>query len=526
MVASILRLRLAGLANALRRPRPGVGRASLAVVVVLVVVALVAIGSLVVVGHGMSSELRRVLLVTVGAVLVLGFWLLPLAFAADDGMTPRAFAPFGIAPRRLALALAVSGVATVPAALLALLVLAQTVVWADRGIGVAVVALVGGGLGLASAVLGARIASSVAAEAVDGPSARGLAGLLVLAAVAVVGPALVLLATVDWPAVGATELRRWAAVLAWTPIGAPWSVAGDVAAGDGAAAVGRLAVAVATAAVLWLLWERLVVRAVTGPEAVDTVRRAAGVGVFAAFPATPGGAIAARSLVYWVRDPRYSVPPLILPVVPIVLVAAFAVAGVPPMVTVWLPVPIVCLLIGWLVHNDVSMDGTAFWLHVVAGVDGRADRWGRLVVPASLGVVVAVAGSVLSALVIDEASIILPLTALSLAALGSALGVSSAVSARWPYPSVAPGDGPFAQPQESGDGGGASEGWSLLLAALLCLPTAGLIALGQLVDPVWSIWAVVVGAATALGALVVGVESGARVVTEAAPELLAFARRN
>ena len=54
--------------------------------------------------------------------------------------------------------------------------------------------------------------------------------------------------------------------------------------------------------------------------------------------------------------------------------------------------PIVCLFLGWTVHNDVAYDNTAFWLHVASDVDGRADRLGRLAPPLAIGLPVAVIG--------------------------------------------------------------------------------------------------------------------------------------
>ena len=494
--------------------------------IVLIVAAAVAIGVMSTVVGSLELDLRRSTLVCIGATVVFAYALLPLIYGADAGLDPRAFTPFGIRPATLAGALVLAGLLTPPALLLVIFVIVQASLWSSAGAGIVVIALTGGVLAIGIALLGARIASAIASEVVDGPAARSVAGMLALAALALAAPAFALFATLDWPAVGATELRRWATVLAWTPIGAPFSAAGDAATGQGGLAMARLGIALATAAVLWVIWHRVVRRATSSSETVRESRRSDGIGVFAAFPATQTGAVAARSVVYWIRDPRYSVPPLLLPLIPLVLVAAFMLAGIPDVITVWLPVPLMCLIIGWLVHNDVSTDGTAFWLHVVIGVRGRADRWGRTLVPLVLGVPVAMGGSIAAAAIYGDPTIIVPLISLSLCALLSGLGVASAASARAPYPSVAPGDGAFAQPQQSGEGHAAHQGWTLLLAAFACAPTAVLIVLGTIRDPDLMLWASISGVVVGLGVLFIGVESGARVVSRAGPELLEFARSN
>lgn len=527
MVASILRLRLAGLANAIRRPRSGAAIAAVLIAVALVVLALVGLVALVETLAPAAPELRRLGLVAVGSAILLGFWLLPLLFGVDDGLDPRAFARFGLGPRRIAAALAVSGLATVPAVLLLVFAVVQAGLWADAGAGPVLTALLGGLLAIVIAVLGARVAAALAGRLLHGFVARNVVGLLALAVLALAATGLAAMVVVDWPAVGVTELRRWGVVLSWTPWGAPWSAAGDLVEGEGGRAALRLLVVLATVGALWAAWELIVRRSLSTRESGDAVReRGRGIGVFAALPATPAGAVAARSIVYWVRDPRYSVPPLMIPLIPLVLVPAFLLSGISAEITVWLPVPLMCLVLGWLVHNDVAQDGTAFWLHVVSGVSGRADRWGRLVVPLLIGLPLAVGGAAASAAIADDWSVAIPLASLSLCALLCGMGVASAASARAPYPSVAPGDSPFALPQQLGDDHAGHQGSLLLLAALACLPTAALIAWSLLVDPGLMPWAAVSGVVVGVGVLLLGVELGARVVSRAGPELLAFARSN
>src|SRR5690606_11287711 len=118
-----------------------------------------------------------------------------------------------------------------------------------------------------------------------------------------------------------------------------------------------------------------------------------------------------------------------------------------------------------------------------------------------------------------------PLAALSWCALLAALGIGSATSALLPYPAVAPGDSPFAQPQHGG-GEAGKQALSLGLSLLVCLPAIGLVLAGMLLDPDLLLVAGIVGLVLGPVALVVGTELGARVVSRRAPELLAFQQQN
>src|SRR5690606_346903 len=124
-------------------------------------------------------------------------------------------------------------------------------------------------------------------------------------------------------------------------------------------ALARLVVALATLAVAWAVWDRALARALVTPPTSGGAGRAKGLGFFSRFPATPTGAVAARTATYWLRDPRYSGAIAVVPLIPV--------AGAP--CAAW--------LLGFSVSADVAYDHTAFALHVSSGVPGRADRWGR-----------------------------------------------------------------------------------------------------------------------------------------------------
>jgi len=522
MVASLLELKLLSLANRAHLRSRDEGLALL-VGIGLVVLALVGIAALADAGASTTAELRRAATLAIGSIVVLGFWLLPFVFRVDDGLDPRSFALFGLRPLPLAAGLALAGLIGVPALLLVVGLGVHVTLWAREGPGPGLMAFLSALLILAACVIGAQLAAAIAS---NGLILRNLGGILALAVVAAATPLAAMLAILDWAASGSTALRRIADWLAWLPFAAPWAAPGDIAAGNAGAAWLRILLAAATVGLLWLAWLAVVRHSLHSRERVRTERTRVGLGVFEALPDTATGVVAARSIVYWMRDPRYVVPALILPLVPLVLAASFLIAGIPASAVAWLAVPVVCLLFGWGIHNDLALDGTAFWLHVVTAVPGRADRWGRVVPPLVIGLAIAVFGSWLTAVLMADDDMFVPLLSLSVFALTAALGVGSAASAIAPYPAVAPGDSPFAQPQYSGGGEPLKQGVSLLIAVLLCVPVGGIMALGLLGDPALVPIATALGYGLGPALLVIGIEIGAAVVWRRAPELNAFLQRN
>jgi len=523
MVASLLRLRLLSFANRVARPRSVAERWALA----FGVVGILGVATLffVFVRHvaATTPELRQDGFIVVGTLLVLTFWFLPLAFRVDEDLDPRAFTPFAIDPRRLALGLALTGLVSLPVLLLVAVVAAFVFTSVADGPAAVITAILSGLGIIASSVLASQVSARLARR---GIVARNLGGLGALLATAIAAPLVAVLAFVDWPALGTTYLRRAASVLEWTPWGAPWAAPGAAAAGSAIDAIAGVAVGILLTVILWFAWSALVARAVRTKERFVVERRRHGLGFFDVMPATQAGVIGARSITYWLRDPRYLVPILMLPIVPIVLVAAFWIAGIPATFTMWLPVPMLALLIGWGVHNDIATDGTAFYSHVVTSARGRSDRWGRLVAPLLLGVAVSVVGAWVTGIVVDDEAIFVPLAALGLSALLVALGVGSAASAILPYPTVAPGDSPFQQPQGTTGADIAKQITSLGIAVVLLLPVCVLFTLSIALVP--GLLPFAVGAALIFGGavLVVGVEIGAAVVNRHAPELFAFTQQN
>jgi ABC-2 type transport system permease protein len=321
-------------------------------------------------------------------------------------------------------------------------------------------------------------------------------------------------------------LQGVAGVIGWTPLGAVWSAPGDAATGDIGAAVLKLLIAIATVVLLWFAWRALVFAMTTSSQRLAHVRTYRGLGWFRLFPATAAGAVAARSATYWVRDARYHVSLIVVPVVPLLMMVPLAVVGVPPNVLALFPVPIMALFLGWSVHNDVAYDSTAIWLHVASSVPGKADRIGRLTPALLLGVPVIVLAAFITAPLFGDDAILPALIGLGLCILFAGLGLASVTSAQFPYPAVRPGDSPFAQPQAVGTASSLIQSFSFFFTAALSAPVAWLAWLTLIEGSKWALPTLGLGIALGLVYLAIGVWGGGRIFTRRGPAILAFSMRN
>jgi ABC-2 type transport system permease protein len=523
MVAQLLRLKLRLLGNIFRR--------STWQVVGIVVGLIYGLGAAVfafVVLTGLRGAddvaLVRDAVVVAGAVTVVGFLLVPLVFGVDDTMDPRRFSLFGIADRTLALGLALAAMIGVPALALAIALSGTVVTW-SRGVGETLVALLAAPLAFATCLLGARITAGLGGLLLETRRSRDVAGVIGVLLVVMAAPLLVALSTVDWAASGRRTIGAIAGALSWTPLGAAFAAPGDAAAGAWGPAILKLVIAVATVWIGWMIWERLVARMLVTPGREAAVRSYHGLGWFGRMPHGATGAIAARSITYWFRDARYWVALIMVPITPILVAVPLGIAGVPAMYLGLIPVPLVCLLLGWSLHNDTAYDSTAVWLHVASGVRGVADRIGRLVPVLISGILVIGLGSAVTVFVLDDWRLLPSLLGVSTALLLAGLGLGSITSAAMPYPVVKPGDSPFQAPQSTGALTALVQSFTMFGSLLVAAPAIAFAGLGIFSDPAWH--AASLAAGVGLGALVLflGVWSGGRLFERRGPEILAAAVR-
>jgi ABC-2 type transport system permease protein len=515
VVAHLLRLKLTLLRNGLRRsPWQLVG---------MVVGALYGLGLVLVAAGGLialrfvPAEQAAVAVTLAGSATVVGWWVVPLvASGVDSTLDPRRFATYAVPRGQLLVGLALAGVVGVPGAATAVLALGTAVSW-SRGPATTVAALLGAVLGVATCVVGARAWTTLLARLVTSRRFREGAGLVVAIPLLLVGPLLSGLAEVLVDGVDA--LPGLAAALSWTPLGAPWAIPGDVAGGAWAAAVARTGLAAATFAGLAVVWSWSLSRTLESPPTSGGgAARTRGRGLLGLLPATPTGAVAARCLVYWVRDPRYAASLVIVPLLPVLFFFMTPDGRGLLMLSV---APVTAFLMGWAISADVAYDGTAFWLQVSSAVSGVADRAGRVLAAGIVAVPITVALAVGSVWWTGRWGDLLAVLGLSLGVLLTAFGLSSAVSARFLYPVPQPGQSAFATPSGSVGVNLLTQllGWTVLL--VLVLPETVLAALAvargsQVLGAATLVVGLVLGAVLLVG----GVRLGARWFDRRSPELM------
>jgi ABC-2 type transport system permease protein len=251
-------------------------------------------------------------------------------------------------------------------------------------------------------------------------------------------------------------------------------------------------------------------------------------GWFRRTPATPAGAVTARSFIYWVRDPRYRVVFGILPLLPILTVLAFFIGGVPGRIGAFVPLAMMVLVLAWsTIHNDVAYDSTAVWSHVVAQTRGLHDRLGRAWPVLVFGAILIAIGTPLTVWAQGDPDSLPAVLGINIALLFGGVGVGSATSPRFPYPAPHPGDGAFTYPQASGGTGGGTQAGSFLLTIVVALPPIAATAFWLMGYPGPLVWiALATGVVAGVLALVLGIRSGASAFDRRGPELLAFTVQN
>jgi ABC-2 type transport system permease protein len=460
-----------------------------------------------------------------GALLVVGFIVVPLVIGVDDVLDPRKFSLFGIPTSRLTFALSISALVSIPALVVTLIALSQIFTWA-RGPLPVILAIVGAPLILATCLLCARVSTSIAAFVLADRRSRDAAGLLGIVLLFIVTLVFVLLFTTNWQRQGSSILRNVASVAAWTPFGAVWDAPAEAAAGHVGPALFKLLIAIVFVGALWFAWRELIkLTLVTQPRSAEA-RRYRGLGFFRFGRVTPASVIAERSFTYWIRDARYHASLIVIPIIPFVLMIPFLIIGTPAHILALFPVPVMALFLGWSIHNDTAYDNTAIWLHVASGTRGRDDRFGRVIPPLVVGVPVIVIAAIICAPLYSSFSLLPALLGVGLGLLLTGLGLSSVGSARFPYPAVRPGDSPFAAPQAVGSASPLIQSLSFIVTLILAGPTLVLAGYALTFGGMWSLLALISGIVFGILFLLLGVGWGGRIFDRRAPEILGASVRN
>lgn len=517
MVAQLLRLKLTLLRNGLRRsPWQLVG------IAVGGLYALGIVGTMVfalMMLRQESNELAQTAVVLGGSAAILGWGLIPVAVSsADMTLDPARFTTFAVPMRQLLAGLALGGLIGIPGVATLLVALATVGTW-SRGLLPAGAALAGAALGVLTCIVLSKVVTTATASLAASRRFKDISGVVFMIPLILLGP--IVAGVSQGITASAGFLPDFARTLAWTPLGAAWSLGGDIDAGRTGDAGLKLLVAVATLAGLSWCWKVLLERALVNPPYAGGGSRKGGkLGLFALLPATPTGAVTARALTYWLRDPRYGGSLIVIPLLAVVMFFqasqgdSFGILSVLG--------PLTAFLMAWSISADVSYDNTAFALHLATGVRGVADRLGRALACLILSVPVVLVFTLVPFMFTGSWEWLPGVLGLSVGLLLTGLGLSSVVSARYNVAVPLPGDSPFKKPPGNVGQTMAVQFGGMGLLAVLVLPEAALlIAQGVTGNALFGWLNLILGPVLGLVLFVVGIRVGGRWLEARGPEMLA-----
>jgi len=510
-------------------------------VVGLVIVILLAVGGTLLVWGGSIWLSQFDDLFVIRAVVTVGSWmtvaafLLPVMAIRRPTLSPRAFLGYDLSPLAIGLAFLMFALVG-PGILLIPIAFAPVNAWTDDTS--VQVAWAAAPLLFLQGLLTIKVGRSAGialrrrprlASGVDffGVLVLVLGGIAVLVELAPRIPGLLWVVRAARPFKEFfNALPQW---LAATPMGMLWAAPGHASSMIDQPQLAWQTVGYGVVLVLVLLvaWFALVGLELRPTRRLAGPRRTRVPGLFAQFPASPTGAVAARSLTYWIRDPRYFAVFAVLPLIPVLMLLVFSVGGVPFPIAVLVPLPVMVLLLAWsTLHNDVAYDSTAVWQHVAAGTRGSHDRRGRAVPVLLWGVLLLAIGIPLTVWGHGDIAIAAPLTGVCVALLLGGIGIGNAYSARFPYAAPRPGDPAWQAPQVAGSQGGVAQAMSILLTLIVALPALLASAVWWVEGGMWGWIALAAGIASGVLAFVAGVRGGGASFDRRSPELLAFTQRN
>ncbi|AGL21624.1 hypothetical protein [Actinoplanes sp. N902-109] len=471
-----------------------------------------------------EQRVAEVLLPLGGGLIVLGWLFLPLIFfGVDESLDPARFALLPLRRSTLIRGLFAASLAGVPtvttfAATLGMVHAAAAL----GGFPAAIVQLIGviGGILLCTAL--SRSVTSAFATALRSRRGRDLATVALAGTAALLGPlqlgAVAAAERADWRGIG-----RVVDVVSWTPLGAPWSVGLDVAAGRAWAVPVKVVIVAGSIGLLLWWWSASLERAMAGASGGSGTRQKGASRqppvaqlIPRWLPRSRFGALAAREMRYWWRETRrratlitFSVVGIFLPI----LVASGSTSSGPPGAML----VFVAALAAVSLANQFGFEGSAYAANVVAGVPGRVELASRAagfsgyVLPALLLM------ATLAGLVLDHAAAIPALFGMIVAAYGVALAVVMPISVRAAYP-LPDSTSPFAM----SSGGGMAKGLLSILALIgASIATAPLQVAAFLLGDAWLWIGLPVGLGYGAAAFALGLRLTAPVLDRRMPELLA-----
>lgn len=460
--------------------------------------------------------------VLAGAALTVGLTAIAVLVGTSDPLAPERFSLLPVRVPQLRRGLLAASLLDPWGAVAVLAVAIGLIVWSTSA-----AALVAGALLLPVAVLTVllvtRVVADLLARQLASRRARDVMALLLLVAIAGVAIGMQSLAA------GVGELGDAAPVVAdasrvvgWTPLGAVFDVPRAVAAGAWPEAAAKLAIALATVALCWWAWGRLLAERLTNPIVLRGGGRVReGRLLDRLLPATPAGAIAARSIRYRRRDVRHLMNVIAVLIVPAMIAGLQLVAEEVPRGPVALVLPLLTAIIAAsMLQIDVAYDSSAFAWHLLAGVRGVDDRAGRLLGTSVVFVPALAITAVLACWAAGRWDALPASLAVGVGTYGLVGGALLWLGAHLPGEAPPPGSNPL--------GRGSSGGVQPLAGVALSLPVLGIAGAPFLLPAVAALWIpwlgwVALAAALLIGALAswLGIRFGGAALDRRGPEVLA-----
>lgn len=437
-----------------------------------------------------SAEVGYAVATLGGAALVVGWVIFPLLFfGVDETLDPARFALLPLPRPALMRGILAAAFVGTPA-LATGLALTGLIAAAGVRLGLleAAVAAVGVVLGLVLCVVVSRSLTSALARLLRSRRARDL-GIVVLAMLGTsVAPLQwALSATFDQadPERTLAQLQRAGEIVGWTPLGAPFVLPYDAAAGQWAAVAGKAGIAVVAIAALVWLWSRSIESAMLDTSSGAAKRATRAVGATAALIPRPVrwirpgpfAAILAGECRFWWRDPRRRAALVSILMVSVILPVTFAIGGTGGGTGssglelggggLAFAVVLAGSIAGLLLADQFGYDGSAYAAHLLAAVRGRTDIRARGAAIALIAAPVQAAVVVALAFTLGEPADAPAALGVLAASFGAGLALAAMLSVLAPY-AVPESTNPFAS------GSGSAKGLLGLVAAIgnviLCGP--------------------------------------------------------
>lgn len=353
-----------------------------------------------------APETGPLIALLAGSVLAIGWAIVPIFFSGLDGTLDESrFVLFPIEPATLQKGQFLGGFVGIPGVASVVAVLLGLIAYGSQPLRL-IVYLVCAVLGLANLMVWARLANRLGIMLSANPRVANV--LMIVAAVLMMSLGFIFGGTATYLS------RHWDALLPFlpwlgvTPFGSAYAVPYWLAAGNVPAALGCLALTLGYLAGGWWLWGKNLARSMAnvGGSAhhASAAEVAAGdLGLFARFPATPRGAVAARTLHSLLKDNRLQMLTVTTVMMYLLLAVGFPLfmsatggsihgeigfgpnpeqatqvvnSGVMQLFGFW--IYFCTVFTGYYMCFLVSYDNTAFSLHVLSPLRGIDDRIGRL----------------------------------------------------------------------------------------------------------------------------------------------------